>query len=409
MLKEYCKKSYESPDLFVGMRFHEGIPEVVFPHGFDISNDDKECRKDIFKLLSVLNTFSQKKEGDSFQCGDKDISNFPLESYQYIIQDFLSHGYYVEKEIRYVQAVRGKINWKRTIQQEKASIDGENVVYLKFQTKTNQINENNIITQIHKYCVYYSFYLFGWLYLANEYLPEKPQIPFNKKYFLDILGSALSRTFNDQKRQLFKHMINIINDQQENMKKKDIAVGVNRFDPIWEKLVDYIFGSANKEKYFPHATWNIIRDGKIEKSSALEPDTIMKWNDKIFVLDAKYYKYGITYHTKDLPPTSSIQKQITYGKHIAENFTEVQKQAVYNAFIMPYTAGQEEKMKFVSVGTADWEIYNQSTLNYAYVLGILIDTKWLISQYSFEYQKEVERLACLIEDSLNRYRKINNE
>ena len=67
MLKEYCKKSYESPDLFVGMRFHEGVPEVVFPHGFDISKDDKECRKDIFKLLSVLKTFSQKKEGDSFQ------------------------------------------------------------------------------------------------------------------------------------------------------------------------------------------------------------------------------------------------------------------------------------------------------------------------------------------------------
>ena len=47
MLKKYCKTSTETADLFVGIRFIEGVPEVVFPHGYHLVDEDKECRKDI--------------------------------------------------------------------------------------------------------------------------------------------------------------------------------------------------------------------------------------------------------------------------------------------------------------------------------------------------------------------------
>ena len=35
--------------------------------------------------------------------------------------------------------------------------------------------------------------------------------------------------------------------------------------------------------------------------------------------DAKYYKYGWTQLPKDLPSSSSINKQISYGEYIAIN------------------------------------------------------------------------------------------
>ena len=73
-----------------------------------------------------------------------------------------------------------------------------------------------------------------------------------------------------------------------------------------------VFGESNKDIYFPHAKWHIINREKTE-SSALEPDTVMKLNGKFYILDAKYYKFGITGLPMHLPATSSIQKQITYG------------------------------------------------------------------------------------------------
>lgn len=404
MLKDYCYESDNTTNLFVGIKFVDGVPRVIFPHGYRIPSDDKECRKDIFRLIAILQRFTEHNEGDNTSKENDLITKMPISSYQYLIQDFLSHGYYTEKEIRYIQSLRGKINWKRTIQQEQAQIDGDNVVYLNFQVKTNQTNTDNLISHIHKFCVYQSFYRFGWLYFSYDYLPEKPQIKFNKKLFLNVLYDALNNTFNDAKRKLFQSMINIVLDQDEEVELESLAIGVNRFDPIWERMIDFVFGEEDKEKYFPHATWHIIKMGKIEKSSALEPDTIMKLDDKIYVLDAKYYKYGVTGWTSDLPATSSIQKQITYGKRIAEQMNLVDSANVYNAFIMPFASTDDTKLKFVSVGTADWEEYSCDTLNYAYVLGILLDTKWLVSSYSKHNESEIEILADLIEKSLVEYR-----
>lgn len=409
MLKQYCLTSKDTSDLFVGIRFKDGKPNVIFPHGYSLPDNDVECRKDIFRLLAVLQRFSEHREGDIKSEDINQVSTLPLTSYQYIIQDYLSHGYYTEKEIKYIQAQRGKISWKRTIQQEQAQIDNNNIVYLDFQVKTNKINSNNLISQIHKYCVYFCFLKFGWLFFASDYVPEKPQIPFNKKLFSNVLSVALNETYNDQKRILFQSMINVINDNDENISVNNISIGVNRFDPIWERMIDYVFGEDNKEKYFPHATWHIIKNNKVEQSSALEPDTIMKYNGKIYVLDAKYYQYGITNQLSDLPATSSIQKQITYGKHIAEQIKETTENDVYNAFIMPYAAMDNEIFKFTSVATADWETYDKSTFNYAYVLGMLLDTKWLITNFVRHNNEEIEKLASAIENSLRLYRKLTEE
>ena len=38
-------------------------------------------------------------------------------------------------------------------------------------------------------------------------------------------------------------------------------------------------------------------------------------NNKVYILDAKYYRYGTTFFAGDMPETTSIQKQITYGEY----------------------------------------------------------------------------------------------
>ena len=405
MINNYCFTCEERSDGFVGIKFLNGKPIVVFPRGYDIPKDEKECRRDIFKLISVMNSFSDK-QGERYLQGEALSSRIPLSSYLYIIQDYLAHGYYIEKETKYVSAAKGKVNWKRTIQQEQAMTDAGNVVYLNFQTKKNCINENNLLTQIHKYCVYQSLYRFGWLFLSSAYLPPKPLIPYNKKLFVSALKKALNSTYNDLKRRLFESMLNIILENEDVGDLENLSIGVNSFEGVWERMIDHVFGEENKEDYFPHGEWYILHNDHIEKSSALEPDTIMKYGGKIYVLDAKYYRFGLTGHAGDLPATSSIQKQITYGKYIAESKKEVSVNNVYNAFVMPFNAHGEEHLKFVSVGTADWEQYSDNIPNYAYVLGILLDTRWIVTKCSRKNMSEIEEIAELIEKSAHDARKI---
>lgn len=403
MLKDYCRECSALDDEFVGLRFVDGKPIVTFPRGYRIGENDKEVRKDIIHLLTVLRKFSDIKEGSKESPNEGEILTFPLLSYQYIIYDFLKNGYYSDKSVEYNRGKKGRIDWKRTIQKGEPAVDDGSIVYLDFITKRN-IVKADLITRIHEYCVFESFSKFGWLYLQSNYVPRKPSMPFNKMAFLSILNDALKNTFNSNKKRLFMSMIEILQQANEKAEFPDASYGVTRFECVWENLIDYILGETNKADYFPHGHYAILKNGELIESSALEPDTIMKVKDKIYVLDAKYYKYGIIENPNYLPPTSSIHKQITYGEYVATNMS-IDKENIYNAFILPYESDKkDEYLKFVGVGTGDWTKYDSKTLNYNYVLVILLDMKHVMDTYSRHNMRDMVILADFIEDSMNSYK-----
>lgn len=402
MLKECCSVCNFADDSFIGVRFQDGLPQVSFPRGYKLSEDDDAVRKDILGLITVLQRFSNQREGQNRIGDGADQTSFPILSYQYVIKDFIAHGYYTEREVEYRLNDSGKINWKRTIQQVQPQVDNGNVVYLNFITKRS-INKTSILTKIHEFCVYESFSKLGWLYLSTSYLPKKFSLRFNKKMFLATLNDALKNTFNSDKKLLFSSMIEIVNCVEEQADLNNYQFGISRFEYVWENLIDYVFGESNKDIYFPHAKWHIIAGCRTE-SSALEPDTVMKHDGKFFILDAKYYRFGITGLSSHLPATSSIQKQITYGDYIAaRHFAD--SNDIYNAFVMPYAAREgDEPLKFVSVGTADWVEYSPETENYKYVLGILLDTKHIMQTYTRHNGREILNMSQLIMDSIQSYR-----
>ena len=69
-----------------------------------------------------------------------------------------------------------------------------------------------------------------------------------------------------------------------------------------------------------------------------------------------------------------------------------------------YRLKNDDNYKFVSVGTVDWENYTSETANHKYVLGILLDTRFLIDSYSKHNTSEIENLSNLISESLKEYR-----
>lgn len=402
MLKEFCEVCDGSNDNLIGMCFKNGKPLVTFPRGYRLSEKDEEIRKDIVHLLLILHKFNDAMEGQGKETNEGDTLTFPILSYQYIIYDYLKNGYYKEKSVEYMKDKRGKINWKQTIQMMKPIISDQNIIYLDFMTK-KRISEGNMITKIHEYCVYECFSKLGWLYTSSSFMPNKPSIKFNKKMFLFVLKEALKNTFNNNKKKLLNSMVKIISQANEKAEFPELSYGVKKFDRIWEKIIDYVYGIENKEDYFPHSYYTIIENGEYIQNNPLYPDTIMKNNNKIYILDAKYYKYGITKNTDHLPPTSSVHKQITYGEYVyTKNKAKIND--VFNSFILPYHSKFQNKfIDFVAVATGDWIAYNASTPAYKYIIVLLLDTKHIMDTYIRLNKDEIEKMSNIIEESLYKY------
>lgn len=400
-IRSKCRvNSNREMDTFVGLRCTDGDISINFPMGFHISEDNKELRKDIMLLFTTLAANTERRESELLGQGNNfDEVEFPLQSYMYLIKDYFMRGYYREQEVSYKVSKTGKMNWSRTIKTQRPYAQDTDIFYLDFVTKKNSIKENELITLIHEYCVYESFERIGWLF--TEMMPKRPRITKREKVFRSVLREKISNTFNDRNRMLFRHMLAIIDFEGDKESDKNYRYGTYRFEYVWEKMIDKVFGIENKADYFPKTTW-YVRGNRYDNAS-LEPDTIMLYGDNVYVLDAKYYKYGITGRTWDLPESTSINKQITYGEYVAgeEKFKKQHGNnlRVYNAFLMPFDAfkGQyADVLDMIKIGEAisNWK---DNSEEYQRIQGILIDVKTLMSINVRQEMKEIEKLAELIE------------
>jgi hypothetical protein len=385
-------------DTFVGLKCKDGDFSVHFPLGFVIPGDDKELRRDIIVLLSVIGKTTARKESEiQNEARIYNCTEFPFQAYLSIIRDFYERGYFKEREIHFTVAKRGKIDWNRTIKTQKPYIQDNDSFYLDFVTRKNQVNENELISLIYEYCVYESFSKVGWLFTTT--LPKKPRIKRNIRLFKSILITKISNTFNDRNRKLFQDMLAVILYNGEENSEKNYRYGTYRFEYVWEALINKVYGIKEKREYFPNTYWSI--DGVQYENACLEPDTIMIWNGNVYVLDAKYYKYGVTRRMTDLPESTSINKQITYGEFIAEQECFKKKHGenykVYNAFIMPYAQKNGEELKNIGIAYSNWKTNEKS---YENIQGILLDIKHLMYASWGQNVEEIEKLVQCIEGGI---------
>ncbi len=413
-LKDICVYDAKlKGDEFVGIKHENGHFRVQFPLGYRAAINENEIRKDILNLISVLSTFSDNEDSYILNDAQKAQSKaFPIHAYMFLIKDFLQNGYYSERETVYSHVPSGKINWSRTIKQVKPQLVEGSSVYLEFVTRKTNHNENALISQIHKTLVFESFLKIGWLF--SSFVPQKGTLKFNANMFSSVIKSKISQTFEEKKLILFKNMLAIIDYMNSSSEEKSFYYGTEHFEGVWERLVDTVFGESDKEKFYPKCHW--IIEGKDEanfgndiyKKYSLRPDTIMimdrgKDSQKIFVLDSKYYKYGISKRDFDLPGTGSIVKQIAYAEFIegkpdslpGDMKNVLNEKEIYNAFILPGRLEDSgKKLDYFGYSCADFK--NKTEKAYHKIYGFIIDMKLLMYQHQPKDKKLIADLAYKI-------------
>ena len=200
-----------------------------------------------------------------------------------------------------------------------------------------------------------------------------------------------------------------------NGEKKAFIFGTNNFHHVWEQLVDQVYGESDKDSFYPKIYWKFKNSCKpfsfSEKRNSLRPDTIMitdrgKENQKIFVLDSKYYRYGATNNPNHLPDSASVVKQIAYAQYIdnAGNLKNmpsdvssfIRSENIFNAFIMPADNISAENIGYVSADYVLPQDSEKSLKPYYKIHGILLDIKSLMYKHIPKDKKLIEELAGLI-------------
>lgn len=397
---------------FVGLKFENGDLKVLFPLGYRSAETDCERRKDILNLISVLGSFMDKDTAMDIPNSHNEIpeSGFPIHAYLRIISDFFAHGYYQENETEYHKSYSGKINWNRTVKAIQPQLNGDDLLYFQFITSKTQNNDAALITQIHKFFVYETFVKIGFLFCSI--MPEKPHIKYNSNLFRSVINMKLSKTFNNHSLVLFNDMLLIMDYlDASDYNKNNFRYGTEEFEYIWEKLIDRVFGISNKEDYYPHTEWHIsgkvFGDNDVDyKKSALRPDTIMLLDDgeekEVFVLDSKYYKYGLRRTSYSLPGTDSIVKQIAYGKYVENNKDHpelrVDGNNIYNAFVLPHNSeGKMEEIFGYATTT-----YEEDSKPYHKIYGVLLDIKDLMYNHVRHDNKKIVKLANTIKEYIEK-------
>lgn len=388
---------------FVGIQYTENDVKVIFPLGYEIPKNDDDCR---ISILTLLRTISLSKSiiNEEVKLNDqlKEDYAFPISAYLWIIKDYFNHGIYKSNEKIVKKINGGKINWKKTLQQQPL-FDENGVTFLNMYTAHN-VSIDDIITQIHIICLNESIKHIGWLF-GNFELKETTFNITNKEYLTNILNKTLLNTNDDRKQQLILNLRNVllgldvINDETSINN-----YGVNGFQNVWEIVVARLFGNKDITEYKPVSSISLVHESYPYKKTPLRIDSLVVKEDVYYILDAKYHKFGIEMNPSYAPETTEVEKQIVYGEYVDLKTNE--KHNIYNAFVIPYNKyankyhnRYNKNIDYMGYAQSNWKKYEKGNMKPYYLISmILVDCKFALDNWVYNDVKEfVDALVLQIE------------
>ena len=394
---------------FVGIRIDEGVVKVFVPNVF---RKEENWKKDIKLFLKSIE-IAKTKNKENNNKGSNSLDNaWPIDSYLWLINDYLENGLYYNREKKISRSNSGKIEWKRTLQQVPIYSDG-NIVYDQLIT-SKMTPSNDMITHIYIICLRQSIDKIGWLFNYNFHI-QIDQVASIKEMIMRV-RKELNETFDDVKRIRFNHMLNILTTTEgDNMLSSHYSYGITNYYYVFETMVDMLFDGITgdeKKKYDPNGYWQLNNRSRF-LASRLRPDTILKRNKKTYILDAKMYQYGATHDYSKLPETQSLQKQITYGDFVSNN---LQDKNVRNAFILPYNKClrsfiddlgaikyNDSNLVYFGYAYVDWRD-NEDFQDYDNIYAFGIDFNYLLNNYNKPDYEIINQFCEVIEENIKSYR-----
>lgn len=302
---------------------------IVFPKGYVIPKDKIALKQHIRLLIDVLIKYSQDSKLDSVEeslLGGLGKNSEFISAAFWLIRDYFNNGILNFQKQEYGLNQSSNINWARTIKGTTPMVSNRRPVYVDLITKKN-IHYENLITQIHQYAIGQCLALYGWLFSYDEEFESEYALPCDEDLAVYLLDLEAQKTFEDRKSNLFLNLKELILGSHNQSKDSIMTFVTPYFHTIWEKICSFIFTDDTKNlPKPPRPYWKV--NNMIAETKQI-PDIMFKVDNRLFILDAKYYR--INFAPNKLPGWGDLVKQFFYRHTLIKD----SKDQIENIFIFP--------------------------------------------------------------------------
>lgn len=399
----YLKKNRDGKFAFdfVGLIVLKEKLLCVFPKYYNQSalNTDSNYDNYFIDFIQILKVLKKKAQTPVEQgqynliATDKQANELIIA--EEIIKDYISYGIYLKDRTEYSLNSEGETNWDATVSILQPIFSNRNAIYPEVYSNNTLIEEDYIITQIHKWAVKFCIKKYARLLdykiifeedAANNYLEIG-----DTGFLISILSKELNVVFVDRNIRLLKLLRSLLAKNYDQKNKGITLYGTNTFHVIWEETCSVSFNNLRYKKIkdvinnlnssdiakfkridkkkgaiidmdfmdiIPKPKWYELNSKKSkEVQNTLVPDIIsvitnsFTFNDlfgtqnleqKIFfVLDPKYYNLEMDYNNskdsidvKNNPGVADITKQILY-EHVYQDQLSTYFNKWYNILLFP--------------------------------------------------------------------------
>jgi hypothetical protein len=306
---------------------------IFLPKGFQAKSPESISQSGR-TLLSALKKYIASGRGSkvSFSSKESDISGIsPLEALD-VLQDYMRFGLYNSARSEFSNRLAGKIDWNRVIKKKIPFIQNNRPpVYPEIiSRKTNYFSENDVTT-IHKAVLSKLDNIFGWYYSDKSLVPEfkKIKLPCDDKKAIAIVRKELSLVYSDREIRLLKNLIKILSQDGLSLGDNEHYSGITNFQNVWEDICSEIYNN-DKDKFsslIPIPAYLYGDNVKAEPANSQIMDVIIAEEEKIAILDAKYYNFA-----KGKPQWADLVKQFYYKRSLS---AVLQDKHIENFFLAP--------------------------------------------------------------------------
>lgn len=267
---------------------------------------------------------------------------------EYLLKDYVQNGKYVFTELLEMVNGNGPVNWMATINKCNPLIQNNRIVYTDFIHNSEEESNQSFVYIAYINAIMNAYKLFGAILGYSQIdIPDLDSNDFNEVQAAKYLRGYLSQIFDGRGYIVIKALCAWYELKSE---FRVSYCGTNCFDRVWEVVCQKVFNNDEQlwqgKMMLPRWTMalcgNHLESYMKSDGITLLPDITCVYENKFFILDAKYYNpsFNNTHKCDGVPATSDVTKQVNYYEQLKAYYGEDYQ--YLNAFLIPQFTNSEE-------------------------------------------------------------------
>lgn len=347
---------------YILMSYPKYLSLPIDLHQYRVSGQDIPCdyqdsieivKKELYLVCQVIELANKSIYDDYGDFSPRNRKSYAKEVTQisvaeYLLRDYVQNGKYIFTELLEMVNGNGPVNWMSTINKCNPLIQNNRIIYTDFIHNSEEENDQSYVYIAYVNAILSAYKLFGAILGYSQIdIPDLDVNDFNEVQASKYLKGYLSQMFDGRGYIVIKALCAWYELKSE---FRVSYCGTNCFDRVWEVVCQKVFnnnedlwqGKMMLPRWTMSFSGNTLESYMKSDGITLLPDITGIYNQRFYILDAKYYNPSFEDNHKcdGVPATSDVTKQLNYYEQLKSFYgTDYQ---YLNAFLIPKFMNNDE-------------------------------------------------------------------